>query len=61
MSWEVKRMRRIALSQGSYASARNKDAKSVACIAFVAVLGVAFWSGAVWIGETLVRLSTGAY
>ena len=54
-------MRRIALSQGNLASARQKDAKSVACIAFVAVLGVAFWSGAVWIGELLVRLSTGGF
>lgn len=54
-------MARIALSHGRLASARNKDAKSVACIAFVAILGVAFWSGALWIGETLVRLSTGGF
>lgn len=48
-------------SEGRVASARKKDAKSVACIGFVAVLGVAFWSGAVWIGELLVRLSAGGF
>jgi hypothetical protein len=30
---------------------------SVACLAFVAVLGVAFWAGAVWLAQVLVRLS----
>lgn len=51
-------MRRIA-PDGSLARVGRKDLKSVACILFVAVLGAGFWSGAVWIGEALVRLSTG--
>jgi len=31
-------------------------ARSIACLAFVAVLGSAFWAGAVWIGETFLRM-----
>ncbi len=30
--------------------------KSVACLAFVAVLAVAFWAGALWIGNTILQL-----
>ena len=29
---------------------------SLACLAFVLLLGVAFWAGAVWIGGSLLRL-----
>ena len=29
---------------------------SVACLAFVAVLAVAFWAGALWIGTELLHL-----
>jgi len=35
----------------------NRGVSSVACLAFVAILGVAFWAGAVWLAEILVRLS----
>ena len=29
---------------------------SLACLAFVLLLGAAFWAGAVWIGQLLLRL-----
>lgn len=35
----------------------SRSVSSVACLAFVAVLGLAFWAGAVWIAELLVRIS----
>ena len=34
-----------------------KGLSSFACLAFVAVLGVAFWAGAVWIGQAVLRVS----
>jgi len=34
----------------------ERPARSIACLAFVAVLGAAFWVGAAWIVETLLRL-----
>jgi hypothetical protein len=34
-----------------------KGASSLACLAFVALLGVAFWAGAVWIGQAVLRLT----
>jgi len=39
----------------------SRGVSSVACLAFVAVLGVAFWAGAIWIAELLVRLSQTGY
>lgn len=35
---------------------RAKGLSSLACLAFVALLGMAFWAGAVWIGEALLRV-----
>ena len=35
----------------------ERPLRSIACLAFVAVLGVAFWAGAVWIAETFLRLN----
>ena len=32
---------------------------SLACLAFVLVLGMAFWAGALWIGQVALRLSSG--
>jgi hypothetical protein len=31
-----------------------KGASSLACLAFVAVLGTAFWAGALWLGNLLL-------
>ena len=34
---------------------------SVACLAFVIGLAIAFWAGAVWIGEALMRLNANGF
>ena len=34
----------------------ERPARSIACLAFVAVLGAAFWVGAAWIVDTVLRL-----
>jgi len=34
----------------------SKGASSVACLAFVGLLGAAFWAGAVWIGNMMLQL-----
>lgn len=33
----------------------ERPARSIACLAFVAVLGAAFWAGAAWIAEVIMR------
>jgi len=30
---------------------------SLACFAFVALLGIAFWAGAAWIGQAILRIT----
>ncbi len=35
----------------------ERPVRSIACLAFVAILGVAFWAGAVWIGEHFLRMA----
>ena len=32
---------------------------SIACLAFVGMLAIAFWAGALWIGNTLIRVLAG--
>ena len=39
----------------------NRAVSSVACLAFVVLLTLAFWAGAVWIAQTLVRISQGGF
>ena len=34
----------------------ERPARSIACIAFVTILGAAFWVGAAWIVDTMLRL-----
>ncbi len=34
---------------------------SLACLAFVFLLGAAFWSGAVWIGQALLQVSASGH
>ena len=33
-----------------------KGVSSVACLAFVALLAVAFWAGALWVGNLVLQL-----
>ncbi len=35
-----------------------RTARSIACLAFVAALALAFWIGAAWIVEAFVRLNS---
>ena len=46
--------RNAALAGVARGSARGVS--SIACLAFVAVLAVAFWAGALWIGNLLLHL-----
>jgi hypothetical protein len=34
----------------------QRPARSIACLAFVAVLGAAFWAGVAWIAEAFLRI-----
>lgn len=34
----------------------ERPARSIACIAFVAVIGAAFWAGAAFIAQTLMTI-----
>jgi hypothetical protein len=40
---------------------RTRALSSLACLAFVALLGTAFWAGAVWIGQALLRLTAAGF
>jgi hypothetical protein len=39
----------------------HHSARPVACLAFVVFLALAFWTGAIWIAETLIHLSQRGY
>jgi hypothetical protein len=47
------------LAFGGAARPLGRNASSVACLVFVALLAVAFWTGALWIGGYLLRASPG--
>jgi hypothetical protein len=49
------------LAFGGAARPLGRNASSVACLAFVALLGIAFWAGALWIGEFIFGLISSAY
>jgi hypothetical protein len=40
---------------------RPRAARSVACLAFVVILSIAFWAGALWIAEFLIRIGSVGY
>jgi len=44
------------LAFGGAARPMGKGASSLACLAFVVLLGAAFWAGAVYIGQFLLRI-----
>ncbi len=48
------------LAFGGAARPLGRNASSLACLAFVALLAVAFWAGALWIGQLLLRVSSGS-
>jgi hypothetical protein len=43
----------------TYGAARPtaKGVSSLACLAFVALLGAAFWAGAAWIAQAILRVT----
>src|SRR5438128_480263 len=45
------------LAFGGPTRVMGRSVSSVACLAFVIFLAVAFWAGAVWIAEFLMRVS----
>ena len=45
------------LAYGAVARPVAQGISSVACLAFVAFLAIAFWAGTVWIGQFMIRLS----
>lgn len=44
------------LAFGGMARPPGRSLSSVACLAFVALLAVAFWTGAVWLGQALLQM-----
>ena len=50
-------MRRNLAFGGAARPELNRSVSSLACLAFVAILGLAFWAGAVWLAQLLVRIS----
>ena len=44
------------LAFGGAARPVGRGVSSVACLAFVIVLGVAFWAATAWLGEILLRM-----
>ena len=54
-------MRRNLAFGGLTRSEPGRSVCSIACLAFVALLCVAFWAGALWIGQIAVRLSQGGF
>ena len=49
--------RPVAFGGASRGAARGLT--SIACLAFVGMLAIAFWAGALWIGNTLIRVLVG--
>ncbi|CAN7530873.1 hypothetical protein LJR164_003721 [Phenylobacterium sp. LjRoot164] len=49
--------RPVAFGGASRGAARGLT--SIACLAFVGMLAIAFWAGALWIGNTLIRVLAG--
>jgi len=44
------------LAYGGASRPLGRGVSSLACLAFVALLGVAFWAGALWLGQMFLRI-----
>lgn len=44
------------LAFGGAARQIERPARSIACLAFVGILGLAFWAGAAWLFQTIFHL-----
>jgi hypothetical protein len=49
------------LAFGGAARSTARSVSSIACLAFVVVLAIAFWAGALWIGNFLLRVSSSGF
>lgn len=47
------------LAYGGMARPVGRGISSFACLAFVAVLGTAFWAGALWLGQLILTAMAG--
>jgi hypothetical protein len=47
------------LAYGGLARPVGRGVSSFACLAFVALLGMAFWAGAVWLGQLILSSTPG--
>jgi hypothetical protein len=54
-------MRRNLAYGGGTRPVVARGVSSIACLAFVVVLAIAFWTGAVWIGQAILRLSSSGF
>ena len=54
-------MRRNLAFGGVARREMTRGVSSVACLAFVGLLGLAFWAGALWLGELLLRISQNGF
>ena len=44
------------VTAGGVSRGTMRGLTSIACLAFVAVLALAFWAGALWIGNMLIQM-----
>jgi hypothetical protein len=49
------------LAFGGAARPAHRGVTSLACLAFVVVLAAAFWAGALWIAQFLLRVSSSGF
>ena len=54
-------MRRDLAFGGPARLAAGRCARSLACLAFVFLIGAAFWLGVLWIGQALIAPLLGAF
>ncbi|WP_374470691.1 hypothetical protein [Phenylobacterium sp.] len=54
-------MRRDLAFGGAARPMVGRGVSSIACLAFVVVLALAFWAGAVWLGQLLMQVSSGGF
>jgi hypothetical protein len=48
------------LAFGGAARPLGRSVSSLACLAFVVLLGLAFWAGALWLGQVILRMNASA-
>jgi hypothetical protein len=49
------------LAFGGSARPVGRTLSSIACLVFVVALAIAFWAGALWIGNFLMQVSSGGF